>query len=175
MSKRRDRSLAFLLRESQRDKGTHRTIKLRGTRKIAAEPAADDLRRQANADARLDAKVAAKAQRENAEYDKQTGGKRTIFCSSGLPPVQSEFLMLFGKHKGKTLKQIPDDYLEWVMRLDDLPGATLAVIQLHLVRKRKAIATAASVPFETGSFRYSSGLRNSGSSATMAGQHFSRR
>ncbi len=40
----------------------------------------------------------------------------------------SDFVMPFGKHKGKTLDDVPLSYLEWLRDLDDLQEPLLSAV-----------------------------------------------
>jgi hypothetical protein len=49
------------------------------------------------------------------------------------PDPYANFIMPFGKHRGRKLKDIPVDYLEWVLQnFDGLRDATRTVIESYL-------------------------------------------
>jgi hypothetical protein len=53
-----------------------------------------------------------------ASIPSQRAGAATPNPSPGVAATSSEWTFPFGKHKGKTLDQVPDDYLDWVLAQD---------------------------------------------------------
>ena len=165
MSQRRNQAAAFLRREANKDKNPQATPKRRRKGKILGGMQ----RKKMGIDKRGD-DIAAKAARENAVYDKKTGGAKVISSTSG----ESEFRMSFGKHKGKILADVPDDYLQWLLGRDHW-AATRIAVERHLKLKSSPwlafpvtsgspapstdnlSVAAVSAPFEPGSFLYTSG------------------
>lgn len=45
------------------------------------------------------------------------------------------FVMPFEKHKGKTLGSVPDDYLQWLLSLDNIRDSMRSAILRHLTLK----------------------------------------
>lgn len=52
---------------------------------------------------------------------------------------EGKHTMNFGRHKGKTLGEVPKDYLEWMLKSDDgFPKETQKVIKKHLKTRKAA-------------------------------------
>jgi hypothetical protein len=65
----------------------------------------------------------------------------------------SAYRMPFGQHKGRTIEQLPDDYLDWLHGLGDLRPRLRAAVDAEIARRRPArgmVATLADEIVTTG-------------------------